>query len=187
MALEHILLGMLRKPASGYDLKAEITGSVGHFWHAELSQIYPMLRRLERDGLLAVRTEPSDKGPPRKVYETTPAGRERLTTWLTGAPAFGTERLEWLAQVWFLDERPERALPFFRSLRADFARELASLEAIETYWKGADPSYPDVAGNADLFPQFTLALGLRKLKVIVDWCDECIARLEARHGKDDSR
>ena len=185
MALEHILLGMLRKPASGYDLKAEITQSVGHFWHAELSQIYPTLGRLARDGLLDVRTEPSDKGPPRKVYETTADGHAHLLEWLNSRPAVGTERLEWLAQVWFLDEEPSRALPFFRELRADFARELASLEAIETYWKGTDPSYPDV--EVDLFPQFTLALGLRKLRVIVDWCDDCIARLEARHATHDTR
>src|ERR1700740_1459020 len=52
VSLEHILLGLLRQPASGYDLKAVLDHGIGHFWGAELSQIYPSLRRLEKRGLL---------------------------------------------------------------------------------------------------------------------------------------
>ena len=37
MSLEHILLGLLREPASGYDLKAIFDERIQHFWAAELS------------------------------------------------------------------------------------------------------------------------------------------------------
>ena len=38
MPLEHILLGTLARPASGYDLKAGFESSARHFWYAELQQ-----------------------------------------------------------------------------------------------------------------------------------------------------
>lgn len=180
MALEHILLGLLREPGSGSDIKRAFDEAIGHFWAAEPSQVYPMLNRMARDGLLKTARVPSEKGPPRKVYTLTAAGRARLRAWLAAQPAIGQERLEWLAQVWFLNEVPERALPFMVSLRAAFARELATLEAIEAHWRSSDPNYPEQLPDADMFPQFTLALGLKKLRVKLEWADECIARLERR-------
>ena len=52
MSLDHVLLGLLREPASGFDLKGMFDQGIGHFWAAELSQIYPTLKRLERQGWL---------------------------------------------------------------------------------------------------------------------------------------
>ena len=40
MSLDHILLGLLREPATGYDLGNAFSENVRHFWSAELSQIY---------------------------------------------------------------------------------------------------------------------------------------------------
>ena len=67
MSLEHILLGLLREPASGYDLKVVLDHGIGHFWAAELSQIYPSLKRLEKQGLLRSRRTASQRGPGRIV------------------------------------------------------------------------------------------------------------------------
>ncbi len=180
MALEHILLGLLRQPGSGYDIKTAFEEAIGHFWAAELSQVYPALKRMEKDGLLNSEAVASDRGPPRKVYSITPAGRESLRAWLSARPAVGQERLEWLAQVWFMSETPARALPFFESLRGEFAKELAALQAIETNWRAEDPRYPDALPDDEFFMQLTLALGLKKLRAKVDWCDECIGRIAAR-------
>lgn len=38
--------------------------------------IYPLLNRLQRDGLLAYDWQESEQGPPRKYYRTTDAGAE---------------------------------------------------------------------------------------------------------------
>lgn len=182
MALEHILLGMLRTPASGYDLKAEFAASISHFWAAELSQIYPMLQRLEKRGLLTSKTEPSDRGPPRKVYSLTKAGRAELRAWLQRPPQINTERIEWLAQLWFMDELgdTERALTFLTALRGDLALELATLERIEAHWRSEDSRYPDQLPDDAFFPQLTLASGLKKGRARIEWADECIARTKAR-------
>jgi PadR family transcriptional regulator PadR len=42
------------------------------------STVYPMLSRLAKDRLLAVRNEPSPAGPPRRYYRLTPLGIRRL-------------------------------------------------------------------------------------------------------------
>ncbi len=182
MPLEHILLGMLRTPASGYDLKAEFAASISHFWAAELSQIYPMLQRLEKRGLLASKTEPSKRGPPRKVYSLTRAGRAELRAWLQRPPKVNTERIEWLAQLWFMDELGDtgKALAFLTALRGELALELTTLEQIETQWRSEDPRYPDRLPDDEFFLQMTLASGLKKGRARVEWADECLARMKSR-------
>jgi PadR family transcriptional regulator PadR len=45
--------------------------------------IYPLLGRLERDGLVATRREASNGGPPRKYYSLSLEGRQSLETGVT--------------------------------------------------------------------------------------------------------
>src|SRR3970040_1267167 len=104
MSLPHILLGLLRQPASGYDLKAEFERGIRHFWSAELSQIYPTLKRMQAKGWLSCATEPSGRGAGRRVSSRTEAGREELLRWLDGPPQVGAERFAYLAQIAFMDE-----------------------------------------------------------------------------------
>ena len=92
MSLEHILLGLLRTPATGYELKSTFENSIRHFWSARLSQIYPTLDKMERRAWLSSKKESSDKGPARRVYEVTPEGRAELGRWLQSGPVIGVER-----------------------------------------------------------------------------------------------
>ena len=53
MSLRYALLALLTaEPLTGYDAAKRFGGSVGHVWHAPDSQIYPELRRMEREGLV---------------------------------------------------------------------------------------------------------------------------------------
>ena len=119
MSLKHILLGLLRQPASGYDLKRQFDGTAAYFWHAELSQIYPTLKALKEEGLLESEAKPSDRGPERRVYRTTAAGRRVLREWLKKEPALGWPRLEYVAQLFFLGELedPSATRAFVEQLR----------------------------------------------------------------------
>jgi DNA-binding PadR family transcriptional regulator len=184
MGLDDILLGALRKPASGYDLKAQFDQVYRHFWPAELSQIYRTLRRLESEGLLASRAAASDKGPERRVYRTTARGRARLARWLADGPEVKDDRHAFCAQVFFLDELddPGERLTFLRALRREFAARVAELEAIERGWRESDPRYPDTLPDSELHQQFVLQLGIQKYGAIVTWADTCLRRLEAREA-----
>lgn len=48
------------------------------------STVYPVLSRLSADGMLAVRSEPSRSGPPRRYYRLTDQGRERMVRMAAG-------------------------------------------------------------------------------------------------------
>jgi len=44
--------------------------------------LYPVLRSLEKNGLLSSKVEPSVSGPPRRYYAITEKGRETLVRWI---------------------------------------------------------------------------------------------------------
>ncbi len=182
MSLPHILLGLLREPASGYDLKAEFERGIRHFWSAELSQIYPTLKRMERQGWLSSDTAPSERGPDRRVYTRTDAGRQELLGWLRQGPKVGAERFAYLAQLAFMDELddPRETLDFMRSLRGRLAAWRAELEAIETGAFATVPGFPYRLPAEAFHHHATLRMGLHTLAAKLAWCDETIARLERR-------
>lgn len=182
MALRDILLGMLARPASGYDLKRHFNQSLRHFWAAELAQIYPTLQKMERDGLLAVTVEPSPQGPERKVYRRRKPGSDQVRSWLQRGPEFRRDRISYLAQVYFLHELHDRTeqRAFLVELRDRMAEQLGELRDVERRWREEDPRYPDELPDETFFPQLTLQLGLERLAASLRWCEESIARLDRR-------
>jgi len=185
VSLKHIMLGLLREPHSGYDIKKRFDQSLRSFWRAELSQIYPMLQKMEQDGLLSSKEGESDIGPPRRVYTRSAKGREELTAWLQNGPTVGTEKIAYLAQVFFLANLNDhdKAIEFMQELRQHMAEWLAQLQAAEENWRSNNPLYPDELPDADFFPQLTLDLGLSKVQANLDWCDRCIERIRARQAR----
>src|SRR5262245_10851520 len=182
MSLECIMLGLLGTPKSGYQLKAELDAGVAYFWPAELSQIYVTLKRLKERGWLRDRVEPSDKGPDRRVYTRTPAGRRALCAWLAGEPQVGDERFSYLAQVYFLDELGDlgATLTFLTKLREHLARRLEALRATERAWAEGSPGYADQLPLEEFHPQLTLQLGLQVGAARLSWCEASIRRVQAR-------
>ena len=183
MSLDHILLGYLRRPATGYDLGREFEEGARHFWFAELSQIYPTLKRLESKGWLKGRDAPSARGPARRVYQITPRGRTALRRWLLAGPHIGHERLAYLAQTFFLDalDSDDEAAAVIRRMQAIWRQKLAALEAGEAriIAEFSDPSrYPP-----ELFYPFSaLRMGIHQYRAKLAWCDETLDRQNARAG-----
>jgi len=82
--VREVLLALLAGEAShGYQLRARLALALGPLAEAlNDGQVYVTLRRLEKAGLLSSRRIGQTDRPDRKVYELTPAGRERVTEWL---------------------------------------------------------------------------------------------------------
>ena len=188
MSLDYILLGLLREPASGYDLKAVFDERIHYFWPAELSQVYPAMQRLEDNGLLRSREAPAKRGPRRRVYQTTAAGHRVLRQWLDESPELGDERIGFLAKVYLMDELRDlsKTRQYFRELREICATRLEELQAIERGWAAQDPHYPDALSARMFHVSLTLRKGLSSLATHVKWCDESLRRIEARMGKERS-
>jgi DNA-binding PadR family transcriptional regulator len=188
MSLDHILLGLLREPASGYDLKAVFGERIHYFWPAELSQVYPALQRLEHKGLLRSRDAPAKRGSRRRVYQTTAAGHRVLRQWLCESPELGDERIGFLAKIYLMDELADlgSTLQYFKELREIFAARVEELQAIERGWAARDPHYPDALSPQMFHVSLTLRKGLYSLATHVKWCDESVRRIEDRMEKEKS-
>jgi len=66
------------KQLSGYDLIKNLNRSFAGTWEAQSGTIYPILRKLEKDGFLKAQKVKSPIGPIKKVYSLTDAGEELL-------------------------------------------------------------------------------------------------------------
>ena len=184
VSLDHILLGLLREPASGYDLREHFQATVANFWPARLSQIYPTLQRLERKGHLRSRREPSEKGPARRVYSLTKRGRAELARWLRLEPQRGTERFGYLGQLAFMDELGDPAVTesFVRTLRDQMVEWLERLKAIERAIETECGAWDEVS-EEEFHGWITLRAGIRTVAARVEWLDETLERLEVRRKR----
>jgi len=188
MSLEHILLGMLAEPASGYDLKAEFEAGARHFWFAELSQIYPTLRRMERRTWLTSQEEPSPSGPARRVYTRTRLGTAELLKWLRSGPVVGVERFAYIGQLIFLGQLNdlETTLAFLERLRDLHREKLQFLKAAEKETSAKFAGDPDERDGVEFHEHLSLRMGIVSLGAKVRSCNECIKRVKDRMAAETS-
>lgn len=82
--LELAILGLLiESPMHGYELRKRLTGLLGAFRAFSYGSLYPTLRRMQADGLIAEDETPGPTGTKvrraRRVYRLTPKGEVRFS------------------------------------------------------------------------------------------------------------
>jgi PadR family transcriptional regulator PadR len=78
-SIELIVLHLLAPgEAYGYEIVTKLASESDGALEVTDGTLYPVLYRLERAGLVAVRWETPARGVPRKYYRLTPAGRTEL-------------------------------------------------------------------------------------------------------------
>ncbi len=182
MSLQHILLGILQEPKSGYDVKKMFDEIFSNFWSAELSQIYPQLKKLADNGKLSITEEESSKGPNKKVYQTTQQGIEELVEWIEQGPVVHTERHAYLAQTFFLNslDATEKKLEFMQALHKEMHDWHQGLCTTLEHVKAEHKNFPYELEDEDFYPLLTLMMGVKKVGAIVEWCDEAIELIKLR-------
>lgn len=82
--MQDVILALLTKgPSHGYELRQRLQAALGPLGAAlNGGQVYVTLARLERNGLVASEQVGQPVRPDRRVYELTPAGAERVATWV---------------------------------------------------------------------------------------------------------
>ncbi len=78
------VLGLIAKadePLYGYDIGTRMSGAFVNGLPMNQGALYPVLRSLERAGLLRSKIQPSSAGPPRRYYSITPKGRQVFQQW----------------------------------------------------------------------------------------------------------
>ena len=86
-ALELCVLALLSKQDSyAYEIAAQLADAIG----MGEGTIYPLMRRMQTDGLVKTYLEESSSGPPRKYYQLTKAGHAALASQKSEWNAFTT-------------------------------------------------------------------------------------------------
>ncbi len=106
---DETILGMLAaRSQHGYELlehfrsKAEL----GRVWTMSTSQVYAVLKRLEKQGLIVGREVTSADAPPRTEYAITAAGSAQLDKWLYAvdpSPSIRRVRVEFISKLYVAD------------------------------------------------------------------------------------
>ena len=185
MSLRHAILGILDyREMHGYQLKRVLEEGISTFWPVKLAAIYPSLRKLEEEHLVAFRREATGEGrPDRKVYTITEAGRAELADWRRKPP-------EGLPQV----KHPLLLKLLFAS-EDEFPEAIHWVDKLMEQNRAAlDQLHADLA-NPKAFSTFVVQFmresGVAHLEVQMEMLQELRARLvervERRAGQDDRR
>ena len=64
----------------GYELRDDVAALVGD--HADVANLYRLLRQLELEGIVRSRWNTAGSGPARRMYQLTQSGRRLLDQWV---------------------------------------------------------------------------------------------------------
>jgi PadR family transcriptional regulator, regulatory protein AphA len=180
--IKFILLGFLNYgPMTGYDLKQNLDSSTAHFWHAHHSQIYTMLREMEKDQLVTSQYVEEAGQPDRRIYFITGAGKQALDTWMnqpmTEMPAV---KDEFLVRIFFSARRePQKVID-----ELIMQRELHQKQ-LEMYRQCIVPIIDSKEheqlglGRDAAFWHATLNMGIRYEEAYLEWIGESIRMIES--------
>lgn len=79
-----ILHELTRSTMHGYQIALEIEERSGGYFPFSHGTLYPILHRLEKEGLIAGQWTDPEQGRPRKEYAVTEAGRTHLSDLVAG-------------------------------------------------------------------------------------------------------
>ena len=178
MSLPHSILGFLSyNSMTGYDLMKAFNSSVSFFWHAQTSQIYLELNKLERKGFVKAEHILQSDRPNKKIFTVTDEGRNEFLSWLSGdGQLLHGIKNEFLMKVFFSGNvPPKKTIEMLTRFREECRHYLKSMEkvpkSIEEYGKALDE-------NTILYWRFASDFGNSYINMCIDWAGSCIKRLE---------
>ncbi|MGI6085335.1 MAG: PadR family transcriptional regulator [Acetivibrionales bacterium] len=180
MSLPYGILGLLTyRESTGYDLTKIFEDSLNNFWHAQSSQIYRELGRLESDGLVASRSVIQDNRPNKRVYTITEAGRKAFSDWLGKAePVLENPHNSLLMHVFFGADDTKATLAILRKFMEQCLSE-------------HEDACSDIRRNIEEYARFmpdgeekskywlmTLDFGITIARAMAEWAERCIKQIE---------
>jgi len=102
-ATEYALLGALMSgPRHGYEILQFLETGLGPAWRVSTSQLYVLLKRLDKEGLVNSTLETQDTRPSKRVFSIMPPGERRFLEWLKSPTDHVRDlRIEFLAKLFF--------------------------------------------------------------------------------------
>lgn len=183
--VESLLVMLSLAPMTGYQIRLTIQRTIGNFWQESFGQIYPALRRMEAEGLIAgagERASENGNGSGR-TYSLTDKGRRRLREWMELPCERQVMRDELLLKIFSGIDAPRGSLArHVREFREKVLEDLKRYREIEKRLPVAQKGNPALP-----FYLLTLKQGFLKADALVRWSDEALVELgrldKERSGK----
>lgn len=180
-ALEYIVIGLISlRPQSGYSIMTFFEDGL-YGWSASPGTIYPILKRLEKQGIIDGELDMEVDTRSRKVYRLSDTGAALLDTWLRQVPRVTPRYQEQELAMWrfqFMEGRlSKREIVqwldnYLDSLRIyDFGRRLFQTKTVEQM---------DAVGQSSLHQQLMMESTLMELNTLRTWLEMARARILAQ-------
>jgi DNA-binding PadR family transcriptional regulator len=159
---ENLLLGMLRlSPSHGYDLHQQLERDLRYVWRLSLSQVYNVLNRLEKGGLIAGEVLQQEERPDRKRFHLTAEGEQHFKEWLeapVGASVHAV-RIAFLSKLYFAQQMHDINLEPLWDEQFEVIK--AGLERLE--------NRRSQASGAHSILEYSLRLRVMQLETLLQW------------------
>ena len=102
-ATEYALMGVLMSgPKHGYEIPQLLETGLGPAWSVSTSQLYVLLKRLEKEGLVSSTLQTQDTRPAKRVFSLMPTAEKKFLNWLESPTQHVRDlRIEFLAKLFF--------------------------------------------------------------------------------------
>ena len=113
-----VVLGLLNnKELTGYEIKEIFESQLKYFFDGSFGMIYPLLRKLEKQGFIKKRRVLQTNKPNKNVYSITSAGKKEFHNYLASETADEVYKSDFLMRLYF-----------GRNLKKEKIRKLIQLE-----------------------------------------------------------
>lgn len=160
-------------PSYGLHLKNEFEARTGGIWPLNVGQVYTTLGRLQRDGLVLVRSE--DETESQKFYEITERGRTLLGEWFEQPGSRGAPLREELVLKLVMVARRSKA----DAAQVIQAERRRAVQLLQEYTRLKH----DTPGESDLGWSFLVDSLIFQTEARVRWLDACESRLSAAKAR----
>lgn len=100
---KYILLGSLYTgPKHGYEIRRFLRNEIDATWQVSTSQLYALLKKMEKDRFLNSEVEHQDALPSKRIFNITDSGRELFMEWMCNPTEHVRDlRVEFMAKIFF--------------------------------------------------------------------------------------
>lgn len=178
-----VILGLLSEnPLSGYDIKKIIEMRFTFFWSESYGQIYPELKKLEKEKLIQKETIEPRTGRKRFTYSITNKGLLSLKTWLEFPAEKEINRYEILLKNYFGNLSSKEAI--IGRIREFQSRHRENLKLMNLAEAEIRKNLNEHENH--IFILMNILFGKKVYQAYQDWCDEALDLMKADRAEEAS-
>ena len=188
--LEYIVLGACSlAPQSGYSITSSFEDG-SYSWSASPGSVYPMLKRLEKQGFISGNLEMEYETRPKKVYSLTEEGGAILDEWLMATPdmrPFWEQREIAQLRFQYMEKRlsHEQTMKWLKNY-LDAVNYASKVE--EVYTKPIQQAMADDTSAYSLHSQLLMEGYIMEINTLRTWLELVKTRLQlAQSSKESSK